>query len=206
MRYLFIIFVMGLVGLDHPMKEVRSEPLPLLYSGYYNKSEQMEIFKDIKGYEGHYQVSDIGRVKSLERYDQMNRFIKERILKSNLSSNGYFTVNLCKGKPQTYLIHQLVAMAFLGHSPNGYNGLIVDHIDFNRTNNHLSNLKLISMRKNTDQKHLKSSSKYIGVSWCNTYKKWYACIRINKKTKNLGYFTDELKASESYKSALNKIM
>jgi len=119
----------------------------------------MEIFKDIPGYEGIYQVSDLGRVKSL-------KFNKEKILKPGVNNHGYYTVVLCKGKRKTINVHQLVAMAFLNHEPCGYNGLIVDHKDNNPLNNRLSNLQLISQRENTS-KDKKGSSKYTGVSWNN---------------------------------------
>ena len=95
-------------------------------------------------------------------------------------------------------------MAFLGHKPSG-NKLVVDHIDFDRTNNHLSNLRIITHRENTNRKHIKSSSKYIGVSWYKSRKRWCAKIKINNKTKHLGYFIDELEASSAYQVALNNL-
>ena len=76
--------------------------------------EQNEIWKDIEGYEGLYQVSNLGRVKSLERIDRHNHLVKERILKPKIEPNGYFRVDLCKeGKVKTLSVHRLVAQTFI---------------------------------------------------------------------------------------------
>ena len=95
----------------------------------------MEIWKDIQGYEGLYQVSNYGNVKSLN-YRMTG---KERILKSGKTVNGYLAVDLCKnGKRKHSLIHRLVAQAFL-ENPNNYPQ--VNHKDENKQNNHVSNLE-----------------------------------------------------------------
>jgi len=154
-----------------------------------------EVFKKIKGYEGLYEVSDFGRVKSL-------RFGKERILKGGVDSNGYLTVTLWKdSKQKTNKIHQLVAVAFLDHITCGFK-LVVNHIDFNKQNNNVDNLEIVTSRQNLNQKHRKSSSKFTGVSWYKQSKKWKAQIDINGKKKHLGYFVSELDASNAYQTAL----
>ena len=73
---------------------------------------------------------------------------------------------------------------------------------FNKTNNKLDNLEIVTQRENSNQKHLKSSSKYIGVSWSKSRNKWVALIYLNGKHKNLGRFNDELEASKAYQKAL----
>ena len=157
----------------------------------------MEEYRNIKGYED-YQISNLGNVKSF-------KCGKERVLKLISHSVGYLVVGLSKEKkPKTFQVHQLVAMAFLNHKPCGHK-LVVNHIDFNKTNNNVNNLEIITQRKNTNKKHLNSTSKYIGVSWNKRDKKWRADIWINGKLKYLGYFTNELKAAESYKTALNSV-
>jgi hypothetical protein len=105
----------------------------------------MEKFKGIPNYKGLYQVSNLGRVKSLKRKNvRMNRFLKPSLHK------GYFKVTLCEnGQQKAFDIHQLVAMAFLNHKPNNYL-LVVDHIDNNPLNNNVENLQIITHRK----KHL----------------------------------------------------
>ena len=157
-----------------------------------------EIFKDIPNYEGMYQISDLGRLKSL-------KFNKERILKPAVCVNGYLFVVLCReGKLKTIKVHKLVAMAFLNHTPDRYNGLIVDHINCDKLNNRLSNLQLINQRENTS-KDRKGTSKYTGVSWYKTSNKWISQIIINGKKKHLGYFKCELEASAAYQSKLKEL-
>jgi hypothetical protein len=157
----------------------------------------MEIWKSIKDYED-YEVSNFGNVKSL-------KFSKERILKPGTEYGRYLTVVLCReSKPKTFKVHQLVATSFLNHQPCGMK-LVVNHIDFNKTNNNVSNLEIVTQRGNTNKKHIKSSSKYIGVTWYKNYNKWTATIYVNNKNKHLGYFTDELEAHKAYKIALNNI-
>tara|TARA_R110001632_G_scaffold27006_5_gene72752 strand:- start:3316 stop:3810 length:495 start_codon:yes stop_codon:yes gene_type:complete len=160
-----------------------------------------EIWKDIKDYEGLYQISNLGRVKSL-------KFGKERILKGTKDFNGYSIVCLHKdGNQKTKKVHQLVAIAFLGHIPSGMS-LVVDHINRIKTDNRLENLQIITNRENLSKDKRWSSkytSKYIGVHWCKPRNKWRAQIRINKITKHLGYFKTELEASEVYKSKLETI-
>lgn len=169
-----------------------------------------EVWKDIPEFEGMYQVSNLGRVKSLDRTIREKngkvRSIKGRILKQGLSSNDYLTVSLCsKSSCISYTVHKLVAMAFLNHKPNGYKELIVDHIDNNPLNNRLENLQLITQRENTSKDRKWCSSRYVGVHWDKYYKKWKASIQIKGKYKHLGYFTSELEASEAYQKALKEI-
>ncbi len=78
---------------------------------------QEEIWKDIEGYEGHYQVSDSGRAKSL-------KFGKERILKLCVNTAGYYQVILCNGTKKGKVIHRLVAKAFI---PNPENKRTINH-------------------------------------------------------------------------------
>lgn len=158
----------------------------------------MEIFKDIKGYEGSYQVSNLGRVKSFN-------FGKKKIMNPSLSSNGYYQIGLRKeGKQHTKKIHQLVAIAFLNHSPDGLN-IVVDHINNDKTNNKLDNLQLITHRENVSKDIKGYSSEYIGVHWENRRNKWISRIQINGKNKYLGSYTEELEASKAYQNALKEI-
>tara|TARA_R110002126_G_scaffold268496_1_gene412031 strand:+ start:204 stop:698 length:495 start_codon:yes stop_codon:yes gene_type:complete len=159
-----------------------------------------EIFKDVKGYEGIYQVSNLGNVKSL-------KFGKERILKAGVDSNGYLRVSLFKyNTPRTSKVHKLVAMAFLNHIPDNLN-VVIDHIDYNKANNRLDNLQLIKQRENIVRSinKNKTSSQYVGVSWAKHINKWKSQIRINKKNINLGSFNSELDASRAYQKALMEV-
>ncbi len=171
------------------------------------ETKVQEIFKDIPDYKGLYQVSNLGNVKSLERRVRcINGFrtLKGRALIHTIGSKGYYRVGLSKNsKCKTRRVHQLVAESFLNHKPVGYK-LVVNHIDFDKLNNKVENLEIVTQRENSNQKHLKSSSKYIGVSWKKRENKWRAQININNKRKHLGYFDNELEAADAYKIALDE--
>ncbi|MEL5894225.1 NUMOD4 domain-containing protein [Bacteroides sp. GD17] len=102
----------------------------------------MEIWKDIKGYEGLYQVSNYGRVKSIGRHTKWKnstRFIRERMLVFGDDGFGYMQAHLCKdGKEKICKVHRLVAEAFI---PNPRIFAEINHKDENRRNNHADNLE-----------------------------------------------------------------
>lgn len=103
----------------------------------------MEIWKDIEGYEGLYQVSNEGRVKSLQREivykDGRKKVLEEKILHNLLSDLGYYHVILSKnGVPKRYKVHRLVAKAFIAN-PN--NLPVINHKDENPKNNVVENLE-----------------------------------------------------------------
>ena len=162
-----------------------------------------EIWKDIPGYEGIYQVSNLGNVKSLPRIMiKKGVFLSnEKILKSGINNLGYLSVVLFNKNTKTFKVHQLVAMAFLNHIPDGTYRLVVDHINRDKLDNKVENLQIITQRKNVS-KDKKGTSKYTGVSWNIRNKKWVSQIRINGKVKYLGLFNTELEASEAYKNKL----
>lgn len=119
-----------------------------------------EVWKDIPGFEGLYQASNLGRVRSLDRnVFQLNRgtypcvrFLKGKILKPLDNGNGYLYVHLGKGKKA---IHRLVLNTF---SPNKKsNKLHVNHKDFNKYNNTLSNLEWVTCHQNNQ--HLLKNKK-----------------------------------------------
>lgn len=175
-----------------------------------NANIMKEIWKNIPGYEGFYQASNLGRIKSLERttthfYKNIypRKFVcKEKILTPN-ENRGYYKVSL-NATPlakKTIKVHQLVAMAFLNHKPCG-NTLVVNHINFNKLDNRVENLEIVTTRENSNKKHLKSSSKYTGVYWHSSAQKWVSRIVIKRKKVHLGSFDCEVKASEAYEKAL----
>lgn len=164
---------------------------------------EKEEFRDVKGYEGHYQISNFGNVKSYHTNKPTGR-----ILKPATNSVGYlFVVLYDNNRRRTYGIHQLIAMAFLGHNPDGHKK-VINHIDGNRKNNSIDNLEVTTHRDNLskyryDKKNL--SSIYTGVSWVNAQKKWKASIRINYKSTHLGFFEKEHDAHIAYETALKNI-
>jgi len=166
----------------------------------------MEVFKDIKGYEGKYQISSLGRVKSLKRLSSTGKTVNEKILKENLDANGYFHVVLFnEGKGHTIKIHKLVAIEFLNHK-TGSRKIVVDHIDSDKTNNKLENLRIVTQRFNTIKDMKKGTSKYVGVSWCKSRGKWRSQITSNRKRKCIGLFDKEEDAAEAYKKELSLII
>lgn len=113
-----------------------------------------EIWKDVKGYENKYQISNLGRVKSIERKTPFrNSFItiNERILKEIVDKDGYKVVNLYnKGKRKMFKIHRLVAEAFI---PNPDNLPQINHKDENKQNNCVENLEYCDARYNINYGH-----------------------------------------------------
>jgi len=159
-----------------------------------------EIYRAIPGYEGKYEVSNFGNVKTLS-----DRYAKHRILKPGISSGGYYNVGLTKdNKRNNFTNHQLVAMAFLNHKPNNYQ-IVVDHIDGNKLNNYIDNLQLITNRYNCSKDKIDCTSNYTGIVWHKQRNKWQSQIRINSKQIHLGTFEDEMMASEMYQIALANI-
>lgn len=179
----------------------------------------MEIWKDLKNYEGLYKVSDLGNVIKLKKTlsykykgnknDIRTRIYPQRYVSQRMSSTqNYLMVCLVKeNKTKLVSVHKLVAIAFLNHEPNGYNGLIIDHINNDKLDNRAINLREVTSRQNVSKDRLlrHKTSKYTGVYYKKKNKKWCASIYLNGKKKHLGLFNNEYDAYLSYQSELNKI-
>ncbi len=167
-----------------------------------------EIFKDIPNYEGVYQVSNKGNVRSLDRNVHYKNGVVGRYKGKDLKpliNDGYLKVTLCKGgKLKSHCIHTLVTMTFLNHIPNGHN-IVIDHIDNNPLNNNLTNLQLITQRENCSKDKKGYSSKYVGVCWDSSKSKWKAQIIINGKNKHIGNFSNEIDAHNAYQNKLSTL-
>lgn len=117
----------------------------------------MEIWKDIKGYEGLYQISNLGRIKSLPRLKrnfnvntkQLDTItIPEKIRKPQLTKYGYYRIGLTKNHKQTYYsVHRLVAEAFI---PNPGNLSQINHKDENKANNEVDNREWCDAKYNAN--------------------------------------------------------
>lgn len=173
------------------------------------KEREKEIWKDYKGYEGAYQASSHGRIRSLTRKSWNGHVwftLKGRVLKLQKNSKGYLTVFLSKkGKVKTREVHVIIAEVFLNHKRNGH-VIVVDHDDHNILNNYANNLKLVTKRKNSTKDRWRGNytSKYIGVSWNKERSIWVAMIMINGKSKFLGRFVNETDAHYAYQNALKE--
>ena len=139
---------------------------------------EIEIWKDIKGYESYYQVSDRGRVRSLDRIVKdrtRDRYqqLKGKILKETDNGKGYKLVFLTKdGKRENKYVHILVAEAFI---PNPDNLREVNHEDLNKSNNCVQNLTWVSSSRKQDTlfKYTSRRNKK-EESWTN---KIFKCIK-----------------------------
>jgi hypothetical protein len=164
-----------------------------------------ENWKDVVGYEGYYQISNFGRVRSLDR-NEINRNGVSRRLKGSLkgtfiNQGKYVLVTLSKNCiNKAFCLHRLIAEAFI---PNPNNLDEVNHKDRNKKNNFSSNLEWCTSRENTHHARtkMKSSSKYVGVSYVKEkyQKPWISRINIQGKTKFLGRFETEELAFNAYK-------
>ena len=156
-----------------------------------------EIFKDIPGYEGLYQVSNMGNVMSFHKANK-------RLLKNSLN-NGYYRVHLCQdGTDKLINIHVAMGITFLNYKIDRYK-LVCDHINGIKTDNRLENLQIITHRNNLSKDRNGYSSKYAGVTWVKSRNKWASGITVNNKFINLGRYNNEIQASNAYQNYLNAI-
>jgi hypothetical protein len=158
-----------------------------------------EIWKDIPQFEGRYKVSSYGRIMSLNF--RMTGKIQE--LKPRKNVKGYTKVILSGGK--NYFVHQLVAIAFLGHTPNG-NTLEVDHINENKSDNRLENLRILTARKNSTLcSYARKNGLPVGVTLLKRTGRYWSRISINRKQINLGSFTTSEEAGQAYQNKLKEL-
>jgi len=168
-----------------------------------------EIWKDIKGYEGYYQISNKGKVKSLARKVKaphgVYRKTNERILKPGLMK-GYHNVGLRKhGKSTTLSVHKLVWDHF-GDGRKGNSVFHVDHKDGDKSNNSIDNLRLLPINKNISQSYRRKGRTLPAGVYEIRKNKYLAAIQINRKSFNLGIFDDVKTAASTYQTALSYVI
>ena len=142
-----------------------------------------EEWRDVAGYEGRYQVSSMGRVKSLERKGRKS----ERILKQDVVYGGYLTVVLCAGgKRKMHKVHRLVCQAFHDNPDNKSD---VNHINENKTDNRACNLEWSTRKENLNhgtrnERSAKSLSKPVGqyTRDGDLVKVWPLTIEVQRQT------------------------
>ena len=152
----------------------------------------MVEYKKIDDYEN-YEVSNQGNVRNINT----NRILKPR---KNRDDGYYFVILSKKNVRKMFLIHRLVGFAFI---PNPQKLTDIDHIDQDKTNNLISNLRWVSRSNNLRNrpKFKNSSSQYVGVCFNKTKRKYVANIRIDNKLIHIGYYEkeeDAAKARDAY--------
>ncbi len=162
-----------------------------------------EIWRDIKNYEGHYQVSNFGRVRSLDRVilkkNGHRQYTKGVLLRPSVSRTGYYHIVVRKNcKQKGNCVHQLVWDAF-GDKPRNGKWLQVDHIDNIKANNGIDNLQLLTPRQNSGK-----NREMKGVVWVGWRKRYVAKISYMGKIKCLGYFKKYDDAHKTYLEAKEK--
>lgn len=139
-----------------------------------------ETWKDVDGYVGKYQVSNLGNVKSLKRYVKNKngmRVVKEKMLKPYLNNKGYWAVSLTENhKSKLKFVHRLIAEAFIRYIDNKP---FVNHKDGVKTNNNIKNLEWCTQKENVE--HAIKSGKYDNVFRVARIKKPNHNIHLRKK-------------------------
>lgn len=157
----------------------------------------IELWNPIDGY-SNYEVSSFGRVRSNYKNG------KTKILKPQISTTGYYTVNLSKsGIAKTFTVHRLVTNAFV---QNPENKQCVDHKNNNRLDNNVNNLRWSTKQENNQNKSISknNTSGYQGVAFYKSSDKWRVQIMINGKNKCLGYFDNIEDAVDARRKASKK--
>ena len=166
-----------------------------------------EIWLPIKNYEGIYEISNLGMVKSLKRTRKSSYgsivAVNECIRKQGKNHKGYSLVSLLKdGMHSTKVVHLLVWDHFGTKKRDGMI-ITVDHIDNDKSNNRIDNLQLLTNRDNNSKNR---KGRYnTGVFTNPDSKKFYAGITVNKKYKFLGSFNNAEDASKAYQTAKNNL-
>ena len=182
-----------------------------------NKIKKIESFpgekwKELPGYEDYYEVSNMGRVKSLAKTwiagKGAIRTKPETIMKKGHDASGYYNFTAHANKiRKPYLVHDLVYDLFGNEKRNG-RFIVVCHKNGIKNDNRINNLYLNTIRNVVciSMKEIGKSSKYSGVTWHKQRKKWQSSIQVNGKNEYLGYFNNELKASNTYQKRLKEIL
>lgn len=158
----------------------------------------METWETITEF-NQYEVSNYGNIRHV-----LNK--KNLILQKD--KKGYLRIKFYNKKSKakkTIRVHILVAKYFLKHDTDKSLKLVIDHIDNNKSNNHFSNLQIITNRENCSKDKPNKTSKYVGVSYDKFRNKWAAEIRENKKRHKLGRFNNEYDAHIAYQNKLKEI-
>ena len=178
----------------------------------------IEVWKDIPGFEGRYQASNLGRIRSIQ--DNHGKY-KEQIRSTWISSKGYKYVQLfIKNKRHNVSVHHAVASAFI---PNPDNKPTVNHIDGNKQNNRVDNLEWVTYSENhvhaykiglKNAQHVADrqrgskigvTSNFHNVSWDKTRQKWKATLKDKGKMVFQKRFDCEIEAAKYVNTMLDEL-
>lgn len=161
----------------------------------------MEQWKKVKGYENDYEISNLAKIKSIKGK-------KHKIMKPRMHWTGYAVIGLRKmisgkSKIKFFRVHRLVAIAFI---PNPQNLPEVDHIDGNRSNNDIGNLRWCTHSQNNQNRATQSNNKsgHTGVSWCKRSLRWVVRIKTDEKYKWIGSYNKKEDAIHARQEAEKK--
>lgn len=152
----------------------------------------MEIWKDVVGFEGHYMVSNTGKLKSV-------KFNKERILKNlEVGPNGYVRIELTiNGVVKRKYFHRVIAFAFIDVDPDR---TYVNHKDGNKLNNHIDNLEWVNKRENSCHARILKGKGCESVGVHRYKNRFVSSITFDKKYRIIGRFKT---AEEAHQARVN---
>lgn len=160
------------------------------------------------GLETNIEVTRFGKVRKVRTYWEKNKTKIGEVdfskLKLNKGLYQSISIKIKKLNNKNVQVQQLIAAAFLGYEWNGHK-FVVDHIDSNKTNNHINNLRIITNRENCSKEKTIKSGLPVGVSFHKKDKKYESRIQINKKNLYLGSFKTYQEASKAYKNKLKEL-
>ena len=132
--------------------------------------------------------------------------IKTGSIAGCLNKKGYWVVGLkINGKNKLLSVHRII---YFMHSKINIDGCVIDHIDLNKSNNKINNLRIATLNENKwnqNKTKIKTTSKYKGVHWCKRDKKWIATICCNGKRGAIGHYETELQAAQAYNKEALKL-
>lgn len=181
--------------LDGDSRNNSASNLSLLDKTLYRRIKD-ERWIPIKEHEGFYEVSNKGRIRSVDRYID-GRLYNGKIICLTPTNKGYITARLRRNsKSKSVSVHAIVYDNFIGKGRSRF--MQIDHIDNDKSNNCIENLQLITARQNIARKNIfnKYSSVYSGVH--KRGNKWAAELRVNGKKVYLGAFDSEVNAKIAY--------
>lgn len=172
-----------------------------------------ETWKEIENTGGKYLISNFGRLKTtshnVKNRQSDKRFIKGVIRKTTPRKDGYYIAAFyLDGKRWSDYVHRLV-WKYFGNDLEPNRKMTIDHIDNDKSNNNILNLRRVSNRENVSKgmllKQKRKNSKYIGIYWRKLRRRWYSRIQHLGKRIYLGSYKTEIEAHGAYQTALQKL-